>query len=87
MPALPLVTQEWVRTSYRPTKVNRLGKGVMFLGLYFSQQRPRVLADTWKWKSKTGVSVVQPIGSLDVSVDAEQVEQNAKNKCLQTSSA
>ena len=73
MPAPPLVTQDQVRTSYRPTKVNGLGKGVMFPGLYFSQQRPRVLADMWKQKSETGVSMVQHIGSLDVSVDAEWV--------------
>jgi len=78
-----VVTQDWVRTSYRPTKVDGLGKGVRFLGLYFSQQRPRVPADTWKkWKSETGVSVVQCIGSLDVSVDAEQVGQNTETERL-----
>ena len=86
MHTLPLVTQDRVRTSYRPTKVDGLGKGVMFPGLYFSQQRPRVPGDTWKWKSKTGVSVVQPICSLDILVDAERVEQNAETTSPRTSS-
>ena len=81
MPAPPLVIQNQVRTSSRPTKVDGLGKGVMFLGLYSSQQILRVPADMWKWKSETGVSMVQCIGSLDISVDAEWVGQNTETEC------
>ena len=35
----------------------------------------------WKWKSETGVSMVQCIGSLDISVDAEWVGQNTETEC------